>query len=213
LKLIREQLNRINKHQDSNHKVPMKSSILALAILSTFTIAAQAAPNDGIVGPYARIEVGRSNFDLANTLPQGESDDRGQAVKFFGGYRVTENFGVEAGYAALGSFTKTVIVGGAGVKQDGKARSVFGVATGRLPVAESFALHGRVGVSFGEVSGTNVLPDSDNLMGSQTSVMFGLGAEYRPRPNVALTINYDNYGKVSDNVKASALVFGLHFTL
>ena len=194
-------------------KTPMKSTIYALAILSTFTFAAQAAPNDGIVGPYARIEVGRSNFGLANTLSQVESDDHSKAVKLFGGYRLNENFGVEAGYAALGSFTTRVIVGGAGVKQDGRASSIFGAATGRLPLGESFALHSRLGLSSGKVSGTNLLPDADNLMGSKTSVLFGLGAEYRPMPNIALTINYDSYGKLSNNVKANALLFGLHFTL
>jgi len=191
----------------------MKSTIYALAILSTFTFAAQAAPNDGIVGPYARIEVGRSNFGLANTLSQVESDDHSKAVKLFGGYRFNENLGVEAGYAALGSFTTRVIVGGAGVKQDGRASSIFGAATGRLPLGESFALHSRLGLSSGKVSGTNLLPDADNLMGSKTSVLFGLGAEYKPGPNVALTINYDSYGKLSDKVKANALLFGLHFTL
>ena len=194
-------------------KTPMKSSIYALAILGTFTFAAQAAPNDGIVGPYARIEVGRSNFGLANTPPQVESDDHGKAVKFFGGYRLNENFGIEAGYAALGSFTSRVIVGSAGVTQEGRARSIFGAATGRLPLGESFALHGRVGLSAGKVSGTNLLPEANNLMGSKTSVLFGLGAEYRPLPNIALTINYDSYGKLSNNVKANALIFGLHFTL
>ena len=194
-------------------KTPMKSSIYLLAILGTFTFAAQAAPNDGIVGPYARIEVGRSNFGVANTLPQVESDDHGKAVKFFGGYRLNENFGIEAGYAALGSFSTTVIVGGASVKQDGRASSIFGAATGRLPLGESFALHARLGLSAGKVSGTNLLPEANKLMGSKTSVLFGLGAEYRPMPNIALTINYDSYGKLTNNVKANALVFGLHFTL
>ena len=80
-------------------------------------------------------------------------------------------------------------------------------------MGESFALHGRLGLSSGKVSGTNVLPASDNSIGSKTSVLFGLGAEYRPKPNVALTVNYDSYGKLSNNVKASGLVFGLHFTL
>jgi len=120
---------------------------------------------------------------------------------------------VEAGYAALGSFSENLTVGGASVKQEGKARSIFSAATGRLPLGESFALHGRLGLSSGKVSGTNVLPANDNLMGSKTSVLFGVGAEYRPKPNVALTVNYDSYGKLSNNVKASALVFGLHFTL
>ena len=191
----------------------MKSSLFVLSLLSTLTLAAQAAPNDGLTGAYARVEVGRSNFGLSSTLPQAGSDDHGQAVKGFGGYRFNENFGLEAGYAALGSFSESVTVGGASVKQDGKARSIFGAATGRLPLGESFALHGRLGLSSGKVSGTNLLPASDTLMGSKTSVLFGVGAEYRPKPNVALTVNYDNYGKLSNNVKASALVVGLHFTL
>lgn len=191
----------------------MKSSLFVLSLLSTLTLAAQAAPNDGITGAYARVEVGRSNFGLSSTLPQTGSDEHGQAVKVFGGYRFNENLGVEAGYAALGKFSESVTVGGVSVKQDGKARSIFGVATARLPLGDSFALHGRLGLSSGKVSGTNLLPASDNLVGSKTSVLFGVGGEYRPKPNVALTVNYDSYGKLSNNVKASALLVGLHFTL
>ncbi len=194
-------------------KTPMKSSVYVLTILGTLTFAAQAAPNDGIVGPYARVEVGRSNFGLANTLPPVALDDHGKAVKLFGGYRFNGNFGAEAGYAALGSFSTRVIVGGVSVKQDGRASSIFAAGTGRLPLNESFALHGRLGLSAGNVSGTNLLPDANNLMGSKTSVLLGLGAEYRPRPNIALTISYDSYGKLSNNVKANAFLFGLHFTL
>ena len=191
----------------------MKSSFFVLSLLSTLTLAAQAAPNDGIVGPYARVEVGRGNFGLSSALPQSSSDEHGQAVKVFGGYRFDENLGIEAGYAALGSFSESVTAGGASVRQDCKARSIFGAATGRLPLGESFALLGRLGLSSGKVSGTNVLPASDNVMGSKTSVLLGLGAEYRPKPNIALTVNYDSYGKLSNKVKADALLFGLHFTL
>lgn len=191
----------------------MKSSLLAPAILCALTTAAQATSNDGIVGAYARVEVGRSNFGLSSTSPQAGSDDHDQAVKIFGGYRFHDGFGIELGYAALGSFSQSTTVGNAGDKQDGKGRSVFGAATGRVPVRESFALHGRLGLSSGKVSGTSLLPQGDNLMGERTSVLFGLGAEYRPRSNVALTLNYDNYGKLSNKVKASALLFGLHFTL
>ena len=189
----------------------MKLSILTLALLSTFSLAAQAAPNDGIVGPYARVEVGSSNFSLSNSLPQTSADESGKAVKFFGGYRFNENFGVEAGYAALGSFSDRVIVGNTNVTQEGKARSIFGAATGRLPLGESFALLGRLGVSFGKVSGTNMLPDKDSLIGKKTSVLVGAGAEYRPLSNVALTVNYDRYGKLSSKVSADSLVFGFHF--
>ncbi len=189
----------------------MKLSFIFLSFLSTLTLAVQAAPNDGIVGAYARVEVGRSNFGLSSGLPQSGSDNHGKAYKLYGGYRFNENFGVEAGYAALGSFSQSVTVGGASVKQDGRARSIFAAATGRLPLGDSFALHGRLGVSSGKISGRNVLPASDSLIGSATSLMVGAGAEYRPRPNVALTINYDDYGHLSRKVKASSLVFGVHF--
>jgi opacity protein-like surface antigen len=191
----------------------MKTSHFVLSLLGTLTLAVQAAPNDGVVGPYARVEVGRSNFGLSSALPQtgSGSDEHGQAAKLFGGYRFNENLGVEAGYATLGSFSESVTVAGVGVKQDGKARSIFGAVTGRLPLGESFALHGRLGLSSGKVSGSNVLPADDSLMGSANSLMWGVGAEYKPLPNVALTVNYDDYGHLSNKVKASSLVFGLHF--
>lgn len=191
----------------------MKSSILALALLSTLTSAAQAAPNDGIVGAYARVEVGRSHFGLARTRPRLGSDDHGQAAKVFGGYRFDTGVGVEVGYAALGTFSETLAVGSTSVQQAGKGRSVFAAATGRWPVGESIALLGRLGLSSGRVSGTDVLPQADRLTGGKTSPLIGLGAEYRPRSNMALTLNYDNYGKLSNEVKANALLLGLHFTL
>jgi len=191
----------------------MKFSILALAILSALSSAVQAAPNDGIVGTYARVEVGRSHFGLSNTPPRLESDDHGQAAKIFGGYRFEAGFGIEAGYAALGTFSETITVGSTSVQQEGKGRSVFAAATGRLPVGESFALHGRLGLSSGRVTGTDLLPQADHVTGGKTSALIGLGAEYRPRSNIALTLNYDNYGKLSNKVQASALLFGLHFTL
>lgn len=189
----------------------MNKSILVIALLSTLALSAEAAPNDGVLGPYARVEVGRTFYNLSSTLPQVSSDERGNALKFFGGYRFNENFGTEFGYAALGSFSESVKIGGATVKQDGKARSIFAVATGRLPLSDSFALHSRLGLSSGKVSGTNVLPTGDNLTGSTTSLMFGVGAEYKPVSNVALTVNYDDYGRLSKKVKADSLVFGLHF--
>ena len=189
----------------------MKSSIYALAMLSASTFAAHSAPNDGIVGPYARIEVGVSNFSLSGSRPQTSTDDHGKAVKVFGGYRFNENLGVETGYAFLGSLSTSSTVGGINVQQNGKASSVFAAATGRVPMGESFALQGRLGVSFGQVSGTSSLPGSDPLTGRKTSVLVGVGAEYRPRPNVVLTVNYDSYGKLSNDVSASSLVFGAHF--
>lgn len=191
----------------------MKNFPLAPVLLAASMAAAQAAPNDGIVGSYFRVDVGRSSFSLPVTPPRSTSDEHGLAVKVFGGYRFDNGLGLELGYASLGSFSETARVNGVSVKQDGRARSVFGVATSRLPLGESFALHSRLGLSSGKVSGTNLLPPSDDLTGEKTSVMFGLGAEYRPTANVALTLSFDRYGNVSNKVKASSMLFGLHIGL
>jgi OOP family OmpA-OmpF porin len=191
----------------------MKSSILALAILGVLSSQAQAAPNDGIVGAYARVEVGASSFGLSSTSLQSRSADHGQAAKIFGGYRFDAGPGIEVGYAALGSFGEVVAAGGTSGQQDLKGRSVFAAATGRWPMGESFALHGRLGLSSGRVFGTDRLPQADQRIGGKTSALIGLGAEYRPRSNIALTLSYDNYGKLSNEVRASTLLFGLHFTL
>ncbi len=191
----------------------MKSSLLALALLGVLSSQAQAAPNDGIVGAYARVEVGASNFGLSSTSLQSRSDDHGQAAKLFGGYRFDAGLGIEVGYAALGSFSEVVMIGGTSGRHEFKGRSVSAAATGRWPVGESFALHGRLGLSSGRVVGTDRLPQTDQRIGGRTSALIGLGAEYRPRSNIALTLSYDDYGKLSNEVRASALLFGLHFTL
>lgn len=186
---------------------------LALLLLCALIPAARAAPNDGIVGVYARVEVGRSQFGLSSASPRLAADDSGQAAKLFGGYRFESGLGFELGYAALGRFSETVAVGGASAQQEAKGRSVFAVATARWPLGESLAWHGRLGLSAGRVSGDSVVPPADRLSGRKTSALIGLGAEYRPRSNVALTLNFDHYGQLSDHVRARALVFGLHFTL
>lgn len=174
-------------------------SLLAAALISLWLPTVHAAPNDGISGGYARLEVGRSSFSLSGASAQADADSHGTAVRLFGGYRFAQGLGVELGYAALGSL------------QGGKARSWFGVATGRWPVGESFAGHLRLGLSAGRVSGGHMPPLGDGLTGSRTSATWGVGGEYRPQPNVALTLNYDDYGRLSDRVEARSLTVGFHY--
>ena len=191
----------------------MKSALPVLAVLGALSSAALAAPNDGIVGTYARVEVGRGTLGLSGTASWPGSSDHDQAAKLFAGYRFEQGLGIELGYAALGSFSQHRRVGNASVIQTGKGRSVFGAAPAACPWARSLPCMAAWACRRARVSGTNQLPQAESPIGSKTSVLFGLGFEYRPRPNIALTLNYDNYGQLSNQVKASALLFGLHFTL
>ena len=80
-----------------------------------------------------------------------------------------------------------------------------------MPLGESFALTGKLGVSFGKVRGTDLLPASSSLMGSQRSLLVNLGAEYRLTPNLAFTVDYDRFGKLSDRVSAELISTGVRY--
>ncbi|RQP26312.1 outer membrane beta-barrel protein [Piscinibacter terrae] len=186
----------------------MKANILLAALLATASVAAQAAPKDESIGPYAGAEIGRSNFSLSSSLPVTASDRSGNALKIFGGYNFDQNFGAELGYTRFGSFSETATVGAVATKQDGSARSFYGVGTARANLTESFGVHGRAGISFGKVSGTNVLPAANDLTGTKRSLLVGFGADFRVAPNITLTADYDHYGKLSNNVKANTFMVG-----
>ena len=70
----------------------------------------------------------------------------------------------------------------------------------------------RLGASHGKVSGDYSAPNRSTVFGSKYSLWVGVGAENRRKPNVAWTLNCDSFGKLSNNVQASGLVLGLHFT-
>ncbi|MDT9000991.1 porin family protein [Paucibacter sp. APW11] len=182
-------------------------STLAAAVLALFSLSAQAADE---VGPYAGAAIGRGSLSLPDaSVPLKDKDGRDTSYKLFGGYRLNENFSLEAGYARLGKLGETATIGGTDLRQQGTASSLYAVGVGRLPVNEQFAFTGRLGLARNKVSGTNVLPAADSLQGSKNNVVWGLGAEYKLSKTVALTADYDNYGKVSDKVKASTLMLGI----
>ena len=186
--------------------------LLTLALTSVFSIA-HAAKSDDATGPYVGGGLGGSAFSSGTTSsPKTSIDETGSGFKVYGGYQLHENFGVEAGYVRLGRLENRFNVGGTTVKQSVAGRSLYIAGTGRFLLSESFAFTGKAGISFGKTSGTNVLASADSLIGSKRSLMVGVGAEYRLNRNVALTVDYERYGKLSNRVKADALFAGARFS-
>jgi OOP family OmpA-OmpF porin len=190
----------------------LSSTALTLS-LATVTVAALAAPASEIVGPYAGISLGASQVGTTGVLTQKlSSDEHDGAGKVYAGYQFTDNFGVEAGYVRLGKLQDRFRVGGADVAQTAKARSLYVAGTGRLPLGAGFALTGKAGLSFGKVTGTDNLGAGDTLIGTRTSAVLGVGAEYRLNRDVAFTVDLDTFGKVSRRVAASALTAGVRMS-
>jgi OOP family OmpA-OmpF porin len=197
-----------------------RTSLSAISIAIAFALAAaaaaataHAAPAESVAGPYVGASLGISGFGTRDVAaPKVSSDERGRAFRVYGGYQLNESFGLQAGYVRLGRLDDRFTVGLAAVKQSVSGRSLYVAGTGRLPLGESFALTGKLGLSFGKTSGTNVLASSDSLIGSKRSLLVGLGGEYRLNRDVALTVDYESYGKLSNKLIAGALFAGARFS-
>jgi len=190
----------------------LKISALALAILAVSSASVNAAEPAEQGGRYVGISTGFSEFRTHDfSLPTTDDEEFGASGKVYAGYRFNRTYGVEAGFAHLGTLSETVQLGGARVEQKARAHGFYAAATGRMPLGESFALTGKLGVSFGKVRGTDLLPASSSLMGSQRSLLVNLGAEYRLTPNLAFTVDYDRFGKLSDRVSAELISTGVRY--
>ena len=146
----------------------------------------------------------------------GEKNSKsGTAFKLYGGYRFTDTFGVEGGYARLGRVkqwnTSYSGFGAHSVLENGTGQVFYAAATARLPLGESFALNGRLGVAHGRVSAGNShrLFGGESIGGNGTGLMAGFGAEYAVTRNLSITADYDYFGKVSKHAKAGLLTVGV----
>ena len=186
----------------------------ALATLMAITTPTQAAPPDETPGPfYVGVGVGGSAFGTRNVgATKRTTDEQGRAFKIYGGYQLTDYFGLQVGYTRLGSLNDSFTSNGVTVKQSVSGRSLYVAGTARYPVSESFALTGKLGISFGKATGTNVLSASDSLIGSKRYLMGGFGGEYRLNRNLALTADYEAYGRLSNKTSADAFTLGARFS-
>lgn len=189
-----------------------KLAFAAFALASAVS-SAQAAQATDIVGPYVGTSLGASHFETQGVaaLPAG-SDKRGAAFKAYGGYQLNDNLGLEAGWVNLSRLEASYVGSTGTIRQTASGRSLYLAGTGRLPLGESFAFTAKVGASFGKTRGANSLSAADSLIGSKTSLMAGIGAEYRFNRSAALTADYEHYGKLSNRVKADALFVGGRFS-
>ncbi len=184
----------------------------ALAVFVTWSGTASAADPAHDAGPYIGGSITRSDFNPEVLgLPSVSAEHAGLGGKAYGGYRFNEYVGIEAGYADLGSITGTQVANGATFEQRAKARAYYGAVTGRMPVSEAFALTGKLGVSYGRVRGDSTASAPTDLRGPRRSFMYGLGVEYRVSPRVAVVAEFERFGRVSDNVSASAVSAGIRY--
>lgn len=187
--------------------------LLSMLVLSSAGVNAADLSPDQSQGPYVGASLAHTWFGVKDLgLPKTDSDETSLSGLAYAGYRFTDRLGVEAGYARFGSVKETVTVGGAGVEQRGSARSLYVAATGRLPITQDVALTGKAGISFGKVNGGDAAAGPADIGGAKRSFMYGVGAEYQVTPQLALTAEFDHFGRVSDKVSANMLSTGVRYS-
>jgi OOP family OmpA-OmpF porin len=199
----------------------MNKQISAVVVAAGFLAGSGAATaqQPSVTGWYIGGGVGQSqtkldNSDFSTGSPAiAESkDEKGTAWKFFGGYQLTQNWGVEGGYAKFGDAKYKYNGGAAGSAEvTYETNSLFIAGTGRLPLGSNFSLLGRIGGTRNEAklslsSASGAVATALNAAGitgsskkTKNAVYLGIGGQYDINRNWGVRLDYDNFGKFGDD--------------
>lgn len=118
----------------------------------------------------------------------------------------------EVGYQSVRRFEGTYATSQGDTRVETKGHSTFAAARLAWPLTPNFELFTRLGVSRNSaesrtVSGPNVI----DVNGDKTSLLSGIGLEYRFDNGIGLRGDLTNYGKSSKNADTGALNFSVSY--
>ena len=183
----------------------MKTSLVAVAMLA----AAIATP--AFSQAYIGVGVGSSqasNIDrtiMPGVVLSGGNTSKGSA-KIYGGFQFTPNWGVEAQYTDLGSRNLALSISNVLSPIGSLKSSQYSVAgTGTFPLNESFSLLGKLGFTTNSSAlGVNAFGFSASTSQNRTDLILGVGVSYKITPKLAVRLEYEDFGKFSNNIIENA---------
>jgi OOP family OmpA-OmpF porin len=172
----------------------MKKLIVAL-IAGAAAMSAAQAQNYTDTQPRAYVGVGVAS---AKNI---QSDDYKAGGKIYGGYQLNQTWAAEAGYTDFGDHDA------ANGTTKGNSYYLAGKAT--MPINERFSAYGKLGVQHSERKYDSA---ALNLKDTDTGAYGALGVQYKLNQQVALTAEYERYGKEKDiGAKANVWTVGAHY--
>ncbi len=135
---------------------------------------------------YLGFNLGQSTYRLNNGLGGFGSQQRKNSYNIYGGGYFSENVGVQLGYTDFDRISRA----GGTTYANGFTVSLVG----RLPVAPSFNLLGRLGTTYSRTD-VSSNPASGIAAGKASGwgASYGVGAEYMFSPNWSGVVQYDEY--------------------
>lgn len=194
----------------------MKKALFTLCTAATLASGSAVAADEGF---YVAIDAGQSRAkDACTGIPAGFScKNTGTAVRIGGGYQFNNNVGAELSYGDYGSNKASGTVAGIPIAASLKASGFEAALVGLLPLSESFALTGKLGIANTKIKGQGVSGGfTVSASATSTTGSYGIGMRYDLSKSVALRAQYEDLGKVGDAAttgksKLTLLTLGLTF--
>lgn len=162
----------------------MKKLVFALLASAAAVGAAQAQTT--APAPRAYVGVGVATADH---LGDGYKAD----AKVFGGYEFNQNLGIEGGYTNFGSVDFNRSEGGRSISGSTKGYGAYIAGKYSVPLSEQLSAYGKLGLSHSERKYSNSW--GMNYNDRDTGAYAGVGVQYKLNQDVALTAEYERYGK------------------
>jgi opacity protein-like surface antigen len=173
----------------------MKKLIVAL-IAGAAAISAAQAQTISDTQPHAYVGVG------AVSAKNIQSDDYKLGGKIYGGYQLNQTWAAEAGYTDFGDHDAA--------NGTTKGNSYYVAAKATMPINEQFSAYGKVGVERSERKFNSA---ALNLKDTDTGAYGALGVQYKLNQQVALTAEYERYGKEKDiGAKSNVWSLGANYS-
>jgi opacity protein-like surface antigen len=183
----------------------MKKLIFALIAAATAMGSAQAQQGSPYVG------VGVSSVDHSVSLPgttNGNSDGYKASGKIFGGYDFDKTWGVEAGYVDYRKSDYSYNLGTQTIHGQSEGHSTYIAGKATAPINDQFSVFGKLGVAENKVKLNDPIFKGD----TKTEVYAGVGGQYNLNQKVALTLEYERFGKSKDiGQKADVITVGAKY--
>jgi OOP family OmpA-OmpF porin len=173
-----------------------KSSWVAAIGVAAALVALPAAAQSSLSGFYVGAGVGQSKAkDWCGGGGFDSCDDKKTAWKVFGGYQISPNIAVEAGYAKLGKFTASFTDPTLGLLTDeAKVSAWEASALAGLPLAGGLSIFGRLGIYRGTVrESTNFAGDFSH---DNNDFTYGAGLGFDVTRNVGVRAEWQRYNKM-----------------
>lgn len=188
-------------------KLLMLSALLATAALP----AAAAEP-----GPYIGAAAVAAHHDYSAAADGGGLQSTKVGRKIYAGYQIDPTWAVEAGFTDFGKSDCQCTFANQPANTESRAKSWYVAGKGSYPIAEQFALTGKLGLAANQNEVKNPSRNAWSRDRNRKELYTAIGVDYAVSEKVTTSVGLERYGRSEANdvgAKPLGLSVGLQYGL